>query len=82
MQSSEFTTSIKIHNQLAIYPWPVKCILLHSCEQLKDDDIVAAQFSSVATHMHIRSMGINFHEIALPREKAKISTPRKKPAIQ
>ena len=32
--------------------------------------------------MHIRSMGINFHEIVLPRKKSEISTPHKKPAIR
>ena len=31
--------------------------------------------------MHVRPMGINFHEIVLPRKKVKISTPHKKPAI-
>ena len=39
-----------------------RCVLA----KLKDDDIVAGFFS---IHMHILSMGINFHEIILPREK-------------
>ena len=49
-----------------IYPRPVEHISLHSCEWLKDDDIVEAFLQY--TH---RSMGINFHEIVLPREKLK-----------
>ena len=54
MQSSEFTASIKIHNQLAIYPRPVERIVLHSCEWLKDDDIAAAQFPSIHTYTFIQ----------------------------
>ena len=57
---------MKIYRQLG-YPRPVECTSLRSCEELKGDDIVAF----FNTHMHIRSMGINFHKIVLPHEKIK-----------
>ena len=64
--------AIKIYKPVT-YPRPIECISLPSCEWLKDDDNCSS-FSSVATHMHIRSMGIDFYEMFCLTKKWKLAS--------
>ena len=70
----------KIYSQLPILG--MLSVYLCARERLKDNDIVACIVAGFfSTHMHICWVGIYFHEIVLPHEKAKSSTPHKKLAI-
>ena len=62
-------TSARIPHFMARYR---SRVYLCALVKLKDDDIVAA---FISTHMHTCSMGINFHEIVLPREKSENQYP-------
>ena len=77
-------TSIKIYSQLSILGMlGMSSVYLCAREWLKNDDIVACIVAAFfSTHMHIRWVGIYFHEFVLPCEKSEISTPHKKQAIR